>query len=172
MTDPKEHDAVSRSIKKLTVGFCIMTVISFLNLGVSIILLVCTLGGGNVPRVWTNSSETVRKLKSRPLEEQLEAASVVALSTWRKDGGDYRAVITEILKHREGTNFAYKVGDEVRRSRRNDRAGVDYGEGEVMFFMGSPAKLEYSIAYSEGRLRNDEGSEISALREILRSRQR
>ena len=87
-----------------------------------------------------------------PLEKQVANASVIALTKFEQDGPRIKSIISEILKETPGTTFNYHVGDEYARGSRYVRENTTYGDGEVIFFTGSPAAMRYSSTYQNGRL--------------------
>jgi hypothetical protein len=87
-----------------------------------------------------------------PLEKQIAAASVIAIAKYEKDGDRTKCVISEVLKLAPGTKFHYNVGDEFRQCSHYSRAGEDRGDGQLMFFVGSPATFRYSSSFRGDRL--------------------
>ncbi len=80
----------------------------------------------------------------------------------------FTSVISEILKQAPNTAFYYKVGDEFRAGNQQIRENTDYGDGEILFFVGSPAEHCESIPYSGDRLRWMGEIPVSQLRQIIR----
>jgi hypothetical protein len=93
-----------------------------------------------------------------PLQKQINTASVIALAKFQKQGDRYKCVISEILKRTPNTDFYYKVGDEFQFPGGNAGPQTQYGDGEVIFFTGSPATFRLSTTYN--------GDRISALGDI------
>jgi hypothetical protein len=87
-----------------------------------------------------------------PLEKQVASASVIVLTKFEQDGPRIKSIISEMLKETPGTTFNYHVGDEYARGSRYVRENTSYGDGEVIFFTGSPATMRYSSTYQGGRL--------------------
>jgi hypothetical protein len=87
-----------------------------------------------------------------PIEKQIQKASVIAVATYKNEDGKLKAVISSILKQAPNTHFYYKVGDEYAPESRYPRESATYGDGQVMFFTGSPAMMRYSVSYSAGRI--------------------
>jgi hypothetical protein len=100
-------------------------------------------------------------------EKKIRAASVIALARYEKSGSTLRCVITEILKRAPGTVFYYRVGDEFRHGNTEIRENTDYGDGQILFFVGSPAEHCYSVAFSGDRLRWMGEMPITQLRQII-----
>ena len=100
-------------------------------------------------------------------EQRVQSASVIALAKWQKSGSTLRCVISEILKHRPGTAFYYKVGDEYRAMNQRVAKNTDFGDGQILFFTDSPARLELAAAYSGDRITGLGDVPISRLREIV-----
>lgn len=103
-----------------------------------------------------------------PPEKKVRAASVIALARFEKSGTTLRCVITEILKHAPNATFSYRVGDEFRNGNVQIRDDTDHGDGEILFFVGSPAEHCASVAYSGDRLRSTREMPITQLRDMIR----
>lgn len=88
-----------------------------------------------------------------PLDEQITQASVIALTRYEPSpDGKMRAVIREFLKQDPNTIIHYKVGDEFTSGAYYPSQGRDYGEGTIIFFVGSPAAMRMSVTYSGDRI--------------------
>lgn len=88
-----------------------------------------------------------------PIEEQIEEASVIAVARFEPaEDGRRKAVMTELLKRKEGTTFHYDVGDEYSPASYYPKEGMSYGDGIVIFFEGSPAMMRRSMTYSGDRI--------------------
>jgi hypothetical protein len=86
-------------------------------------------------------------------EEQVEAASVIAVARFEPaEDGRMKAVLTEILKKKEGTRFRYNIGDEYSHASYYPKEGMSQGDGVVIFFEGSPATMRSSMSYSGDRI--------------------
>jgi hypothetical protein len=101
-------------------------------------------------------------------EKKIRAASVIALARYEKSGSTLRCVITELLKQAPNAAFYYRVGDEFRQGNTEIRENTDYGDGQILFFVGSPAEHCYSVAFSGDRLRSMGEMPITQLRQIIR----
>ncbi|KFL37575.1 hypothetical protein N788_09310 [Arenimonas donghaensis DSM 18148 = HO3-R19] len=44
---------------------------------------------------------------------------------------------------------------------------MSYGDGEIVFFTGSPAQMRYSAAHADGRLRTLGGVSIEHIRQLI-----
>jgi hypothetical protein len=98
----------------------------------------------------------------------VRAASVIVLTKFDKSDSTLRSIVAEILKQSANTAFYYKVGDEFKGGSMQIRENTDYGDGEVLFFVGSPAQHCESIAYSGDRLRSLGYVSLTQLRQIIR----
>jgi hypothetical protein len=88
------------------------------------------------------------------VEEQIKQASAIALARYeRSPDGKMKAVIREFLKKDPNTVIHYKAGDEYASASFYPSEGKDYGEGVVVFFVGSPASMRLSMTYSGDRIR-------------------
>ena len=99
----------------------------------------------------TDPDVTLSGFSSLPVDRQLELASAIVIAEYSGPEGEEVAIITEILKLAEGTEFNYQVGDEFWRGIRRE-PGVEYGDGEIAFFVGSPATLTYTMTFYHGRM--------------------
>jgi hypothetical protein len=165
MNELTEITILSRRLRNLARAVIVLGIISLISLAVSIATLLCTHGTARWPGTLTSS----RALGMEDVTQQLRIASVVALTKWTKQNADDKAVLIEILKKRPAVNFSYQINDAVREANRPMRDGVDYGEGELLFFTGTPLRLSYSVAYADGKLRDNDRTSLEAVREVLRN---
>lgn len=92
------------------------------------------------------------KFYELPIEKQIEAASVIAVARYQREGDRMKCVITELLKQVPNTKFYYSVGDEYRQCSHYSKPGEDRGDGQIMFFVGNPAQFRYSSSFRGDRL--------------------
>ena len=143
-----------RKVKRLTATVWILS--GILAVGVfSVAVQFCS---------WSNPCAS---LEGSP-EQKVRAASVIALARYERSGSTLRCIITEILKQAPNTAFYYRVGDEFRHGNAEIRDNTDYGEGQILFFVGSPAEHCQSSAFSGDRLRSMGEMPITQLREMIR----
>jgi hypothetical protein len=87
------------------------------------------------------------------VEDQIMKSSVIALAEFEPAAdGKMRAVIREFLKKEPGTTIYYEVGDEFQPSSYYPKAGTSHGDGTVIFFAGSPARMRMSMSYDGDRI--------------------
>lgn len=102
-----------------------------------------------------------------PLQQQIQVASVIVL-TRRQEGGvdGVHCQVAEILKQNKGTDFYYQIGDDypLCGAAASDAANARDSEGEVLFFIGSPAAFRYSVSYARGKVASLGDMPLSALR--------
>ena len=104
------------------------------------------------------------------IDEQIKLATVIAVATYEPaNGGEVRAVISEILKKDPGTTFYYDVGDEYPDAKYQLRESTRYGDGVVIFFTGSPARMKISMTYSGDRISSLGDLPLKLLREKCES---
>ena len=87
-----------------------------------------------------------------PLEKQIEAASVIAIARYERVGERNKCVLSEILKQAPGTKFYFKLGDELRQCSHDVKPNETRGDGQLMFFVGSPADFRFSTSFYGDRL--------------------
>jgi hypothetical protein len=118
-------------------------------------------------RIDPSTIDSLANFYDWPIEKQVQNASVIVLTTFKQDGQKLKSVVSEILKQQPGTTFNYQVGDEYARGSRYVRENTAYGDGEVIFFTGSPATMRYSSTYSGGRLLGMGDMPLQTLRKII-----
>lgn len=100
------------------------------------------------------------------LSEQIKQSSVIALLKYEQaTDGKRHAVIKEFLKKSPGTEIYYAVGDEYKHSSYYPNAGTNYGDGLVIFFVGSPAQMRLSMSFEGDRIRGLGDLPVNLLRE-------
>ena len=155
MTNPPASDA-QRKIKRLSAVVWILALLLCATLLVSFVVL--------------RSLSVARSEFDRLSPEQrVQSANVIALAKWQKSGSTLKCVISEIVKQTPDTVFYYKVGDEFRAGNQRATENADFGDGEILFFTGSPARLELITAYRADRITGLGDMPISTLREIVRT---
>lgn len=112
--------------------------------------------GPNVPSDFQNSE--TKLAPSKPFhelspEEQIKKASVIALAKYEKSpDGKMKAIIKEFLKKDPGVIIYYNTGDEYPSSSYYPSVNRTYGDGIIIFFTGSPARMELSTTYTDDRI--------------------
>jgi hypothetical protein len=178
MSDPASTDQATRAIRRLSVAVWILAIVVAANLVVSILqffypaLLASRIMTALPQKLIMADGSTMEEYNSFhdwPVERQIQAASVIALARWEKSGPTLRCIISEILKQASNTKFYYKVGDEYRSRSlvvRDDK--TDYGDGQIIFFTGSPASARFSTGWKGDRLTGLGDMPIAELRELIR----
>ncbi|WP_111655549.1 hypothetical protein [Isoalcanivorax indicus] len=116
--------------------------------------------------VSTERSEPARPFYELPLEEKIEQASVIAVAEYREGSdGRMQAIITDILKKEPGTVSYYDVGDEHPGSSYYPMEGRSHGDGVILFFTGSPARMSVSMTYRGERISSLGDMPLSLFRE-------
>ena len=156
MTNEAATDRATRKIKRLSVAVWILAILLCGTLLVSYVVL-------------RSVSTAVSEFSHLSPAKQVQNSTVIALATYQKSGSTLKCVISEILKHAPHTEFYYKVGDEFRTGNHSATDGADYGDGQVLFFSGSPARLEIAVAVHGDRISGMGDMPISMLRELIRS---
>ena len=100
-----------------------------------------------------NFHEEGKPFHEMSLEEQIQKASVIALARYEKaDDGKMKAMIKEFLKKDPDVTVHYNIGDEYPNSSYYPSEDKKYGDGVVIFFVGSPASMRMSVSYSGDRI--------------------
>ncbi len=112
------------------------------------------------------SEELERPFHNLPPEEMIKQASVILLTKYEAEGTKLKAVVTEVVKREPDTTLYYAVGDEYHHLSRWSGETEVYGEGNVVFFVGSPAQMRTAYSYSEDRIGGLGGMPLSVLRAL------
>ena len=105
------------------------------------------------------------------LDERIEHASAIAVTRIEKTSdGKQRQVIQEFLKKAPGVTLYHEVGSEFQ-SRYVSGDDMDYGDGAIVFFLGSPARAISWSYFSGDRVDSLEGIPLTLLREKCKQAQ-
>ncbi len=102
-----------------------------------------------------SSSTPFVPFNTTSLEQRIRQASIIALARYEKQpDGKLKAVLKEFLKKEPGVEFYYKLGDEYPQASRQPipDKNTSYGDGEIIFFSGSPAMMRESITFYGERI--------------------
>jgi hypothetical protein len=84
-------------------------------------------------------------------EEKIKVSSAIALGTYRRtNGGGNKIIIQEYLKKDPAGQLTYAVGEEVSDAISQRAASDDFGDGVVIFFVGSPTQTKMTATYVNG----------------------
>jgi hypothetical protein len=160
--EPSAQESIVRALRRLTIAVWALTAVFAVFVGMYLVAYIPTLsitsssprepqppGGAAVPSRPTVQHENFHEL---PLEKKIEAASVIAIAKYQKEGDRNKCIISEILRQVPDTKFYYKVGDEFRQCSHYLKPGEDRGDGQLMFFVGNPAGFRYSSSFRGERL--------------------
>jgi hypothetical protein len=108
----------------------------------------------SIPRNYEALGEPATPFHELKLEEQIKTASVIALARYEQSpDGRMKAIIKEFLKKEPGTTIYYNIGDEYPDASYYPKEHVSYGDGVIIFFTNSPARMAMSMTYSGDRIR-------------------
>lgn len=97
--------------------------------------------------------EQTKPFHEMPIEDQIKASSAIALARYEKGSdGKMRAVIQEFLKKDPDATIYYDVGDEYPHSSYYPTENTSYGDGVIIFFVGSPAQMRMAMTFSGDRI--------------------
>lgn len=100
------------------------------------------------------------------LEEQIKKASVIALARHERwPDGKQKTIIKEFLKKEPNTTIYYNIGDEYPNGSFFKDEGIHYGDGLIVFFVGSPASMRMSMTFSGDRIHGLGDIPLQLLRE-------
>lgn len=109
---------------------------------------------GKGPTLAPQAQESVPQFYELPVEEQIKRASVIGLARYElSPDGKKKAVFREFLKKDPNTTIYYDIGDEYPSASYYPNEGKVYGDGMIVFFVGSPAKMTMSMSYEGDRIR-------------------
>jgi hypothetical protein len=177
--EPSQIDSLVRVIKRLTVAVWVLVVLFAVYVGiylsdqVSFRRSLAPIASRELGRLGPPpaDAESFQTLYGLPPEEMVKRASVITISRHEAEGNRGKCVLTEILKQSAGVKFYYKVGDEFQHCNFDPKEASRYGEGEVTFFVGSPAEMRYATTFSGERLSGLGDMPISELRALIASEQ-
>ena len=170
-------DRLGRSVNRLSIAIWVLIILVAANLVIALLALFS-------PALLTKrmmaalpeqfaSSESLRpdeynSFPDWPVEKQIAAATVIAIARWQKSDSTLKCFISEIVKQTPNTAFFYKVGDEFRQGNRPLENNTSYGDGEIMFFTGSPASFRFSTTLKGDRIIGMGNMPLTELRELIR----
>lgn len=176
MNQPNEQTPTTRAIRKLTFAVWALVLVSLMSVAATLFnaffppMLTKRLTEAlpNVlPPFDVSSINEFSDFYTWPLEKKIQSASVIAITTYKQEDGKLKSYISEILKQKPGTTFYYKIGDEYITGTRYVSEHTSYGDGEVIFFTGSPAQMRLSSTYSNDRISGMGDMPLKILRDMI-----
>jgi hypothetical protein len=176
MDEIPDPNRLSRAIRALTVAVWCLCALSLGQLGLYIYGFV------QAASFTRQASHTVLERSSSsqppvaaepnfhelPPDQMVKRASVILLTTYRKDGEKNRAMITEVLKRTPNTLLYHALGEEYGELSMDSRPDVSCGDGQVVFMVGSPASMRYACSYANGRIQGLGDMPLQTLRDTIR----
>lgn len=159
--DPSAQDSIVKALRRLTIAIWALTAVIAVFVGMYLAAYIpyfsfatssVTESAQPQPVPPSRAEFRYENLHALPLEKQIEAASVIAVAKYEKDGERNKCVIAEILKQAPDTKFYYRVGDEFRQCSHYPKPGESRGDGQLMFFVGDPADFRYSTTFHGDRV--------------------
>ena len=80
------------------------------------------------------------------------ASSAIIYSDNKLANGELHSEIREILLLRPGVIFDHKVGEAYPLPLQMHDTNVHHGDGQIVFFTGSPANFKASVTVYDGRV--------------------
>lgn len=115
-------------------------------------------GTGAIETRSSLGSQEIPTVDSKPfhemtLDDQIKHSSVIALARFeRAPDGRMKAIIKEFLKKDPNVTVHYNLGDEYAHSSYYPKDNTRYGDGVIVFFVGSPATMRMSMSFSGDRI--------------------
>lgn len=171
-----ERDSSVRALRGLTIAVWALTAVMAVFVTLYLVAYIPSFTFSSVNLTRSTVAESERPLGSftrypdfhaMPLEKQIEAASVIAIARYERESERNKCVLSEILKQAPGTEFHFKLGDELRHCSHNVKPSESRGDGQLMFFVGSPADLRFSRTFFGERLAGSGNMPISLLRKQI-----
>jgi hypothetical protein len=176
--DTLGQEAIVRALRRLTIAVWALTAVLAVFVGMYLLAYIpyfSVMADSSSERQPSTGPSGASKLTERfekfyelPPEKQIEAASVIALAKYQKDGDRMKCVISEILKKAPETKFYYKVGDEYGQCSHYMKPGEDRGDGQIMFFVGNPAQFRFSASFRGDRLTGLGDMPVDVLRKQIK----
>ena len=119
----------------------------------------------HVPDSADSIAKQYRQFDELSLNEQIKRSSVIAIAKYEKSpDGKLKAIIKEFLKKEPRTIIHYNIGDEYPSLSVYPEENTRYGDGVVIFFVGSPATMKSAVTYTGGRIHSFGDMPIELLR--------
>jgi len=100
-------------------------------------------GGAKFPSSYQPERFEGKDFNELTNEKRIKYAIAILLTKWVKAPGQKtKAIVSEIVKHKPGTELHFKVGDEYPTYGRPDSQCA--GDGEVVLMVDSPAQMRES----------------------------
>lgn len=110
-----------------------------------------------------------RDFLDAPIEEKIRESTVIVLARHQSDGSHLRCSVSEILKHAPGIEFNFKVGDDLQWCDHDIEPDTTYGDGQIIFFQGNPARPRFSTTFEGDRLNDMGGTPIELIRDMIKA---
>ncbi len=103
----------------------------------------------------------------------VKVSSAIVYSDNKVINGELHSEIREILLLRPGVTFDHKVGEAYPLPLQAHDTAVHHGDGQLVFFTGSPANFKESVTVYDGRVTAFDDMPLDTLRaKILTSASR
>ena len=159
--EPAEQTSFTRAVRSLTVAVWALTAITAVLVGLYLLAYFPSFSRSSGDKPLRKEVESAKLVESpsvhpgfheMPLSKKIELASVIAIAKYEPDGDRVKCVLSEILKQAPGTSFYFKLGDEIAQCSHYPKPNESRGDGQLMFFVGSPADFRFSTSFFGDRL--------------------
>jgi hypothetical protein len=105
---------------------------------------------------------------SLSLEKKIARANLIVIAKFKDNGQAIDCVVSEVLKKDPSVSKEMVPGDEISEcTEKRKETGVNYGDGAVVFFGGTPTEFRYSATYFDGLVHSEGDVSIDAVRTMV-----
>lgn len=100
------------------------------------------------------------------VDEKIELATAIIVVKFEEgDNGNYKSVVEDVLKKKEGVELYYNVGEVYESDSHHKMSDEFVPKRSVVFMQGNPATMRFSTTFDGERIRGLGGISLALLRE-------
>ena len=170
-----EMNVVENNIKKIKILIWIILILAGCNLFINVVNKIHS----NNLKIPTNIAfEDVRQndndkvfedFHAWPIQRQVMESNVIIRTKYENRNGNTKCIIDEIIKKSDSTKFYYNIGDIYPDLEFFYQKGSSNGDGQIAFFVGTPASMRYAVTYANSRLGSGTGITLDELRNLAKT---
>ena len=174
--ETSDRDSSVRALRGLTIAVWALTAVMAVFVTLYLVAFIPSFSLSSVNLTRSTVTDSVRPLGSftsypefhaMSLESQVEAASVIAIARYEREGERNKCVLSEVLKQSPGTEFRLQLGAELGHCSHNVKPSENRGDGQLLFFVGSPAEFRFSRTFYGERLAGPSNMPMHLLRKQI-----